>query len=120
MDDVTYGIETGAAAAIPYTSATWETLELRRTIVRARDAVAGVALSPTALETVNRSLDAAGDEAAVERPDRYEVGERLAAAAQTLKDAGSLEGTGTTIDEALQRAVVLLGPAGLATLGTVL
>ena len=38
MDEVTFGIETRAAAAI--THPTWETLELRRTIARTREEVA--------------------------------------------------------------------------------
>ena len=103
-----------------HATATWETLELRRTIARTREEVAGLALAPEALDTVNQSLDAASHEAAAGRPDRYKVGEHLTAAAHTLKEAGALVGAGTAVVQALRRAVVLLGPAGLATIATVL
>jgi hypothetical protein len=119
MDEVTFEIETQAAAAIDAT-ASWETLELRRTIARTRDEVAGLGLRPPQLETVNRSLDAASQEAAVEKPDRYTVAEHLALAAKTLKEAGALVGAGTGVVRALRRATELLGPAGLATIATVL
>jgi len=117
MDEVTLGIKTRAAAAI--TTPTWETLELRRTIARTREEVAALPLAPPEFERVNRWLDAASQEAAAEKPDRYEVGERLAAAAHTLKEAGALAG-GTGVVQALRRAVVLLGPAGLATIAPAL
>ncbi len=42
-----------------HASATWETLELRRTIAQTREEVAGLRLSPPVLETVSHSLDAA-------------------------------------------------------------
>jgi hypothetical protein len=118
MDEVTHEVGTRATAAT--TNPTWETLELRRTIVRTREEVAALPLAPPDFETVNQWLDAASQEAAAEKPDRYEVGERLAAAAHTLKEAGALAGAGTGIVQALRRAVVLLGPAGLATLATAL
>ena len=57
MDEVTFDVEMQAAPAIR--EATWETVELRRTIARAREEVDKLALSPPALETVNGSLDAA-------------------------------------------------------------
>ncbi len=103
-----------------HATATWETLELRRTIARTREEVAGLALAPEALETVNQSLDAASEEAAAVKPDRYKVGEHLGAAARTLKEAGALVGAGTSVVQALCRAAQLLGPAGLATIATVL
>ncbi len=116
-DRVTFEIETRAAAAI--TSPTWDTLELRRTISRTREEVAALPLSPPESERVNRWLNAASHEAAVGKPDRYEVGEHLAAAAHSLKEAGAL-GAGTGVVLALRRAVELLGPAGLATLAPAL
>ena len=103
-----------------HATANWETLELRRTIERTRDEVAGLALAPEALDTVNQSLDAASKEAAADRPDRYKVGEHIGAAARTLKEAGALVDAGTGVLQALRRAVVLLGPAGLATIATAL
>ena len=118
MEKVTLEIETRAAAAI--TDPTWETLELRRTISRTRTAVAGVRLSPSALELVNQALDAASLEAAAEKPDRYEVGEHLGEAARTLKEVGALGGAGTAAGQALRRAAELLGPAGLATIAPAL
>ena len=118
MEEVTFGIETRATAAI--TNPTWETVELRRTITRTRAEVAALPLAPQEFESVNRWLNAASREAAAEKPDRYEVGEHLAAAAHTLKEAGALVGAGTGVVQALRRAVVLLGPAGLATLATAL
>ena len=85
MDEVTYEIGTRATAAI--TNPTWETLELRRTISRTRAEVAALPLAPPEFERVDRSLKAATEEAAAEKPDRYEVGEHLAAAAHALKEA---------------------------------
>ena len=116
-DRVTFEIETRATAA--FTNPTWETLELRRTISRIREEVAALPLVPSESERVNRWLNAASQEAGVGKPDRYEVGEHLAAAAHTLKEAGAL-GAGTGVVQALRRAVELLGPAGLATLATAL
>ena len=116
-DRVTFEIETRAAAA--FTNPTWETLELRRTISRTREEVGALSLAPPEWERVNRWLNAASQEAGVGKPDRYEVGEHLAAAAHTLKEAGAL-GAGTGVVQALRRAVELLGPAGLATLATAL
>ena len=95
---------------------TWETVELRRTIARTRQAVAGLDLSPTDSATVNRSLEAASGEAAADRPDRYTVGEHLEDAAHALKDVGALD----PVSQALRRATELLGPAGLATIATAL
>ena len=118
MEEVTYGIETRAAAA--FANPTWETVELRRTIARARAEVAALLLSPRVFETVNQSLEAATQEAAAERPDRYEVGEHLGAAAHTLKDAGALVGADKGVVQSLCRAVELLGPAGLATIAPAL
>ena len=103
-----------------HATATWETIELRRTIARTREEVAGLALAPEALDTVNQSLDAATQEAAGDKPDRYKVGEHLAAAAQTLKETGALVGAGTAVVQGLRRAAQLLGPAGLATIVTAL
>jgi hypothetical protein len=113
MHEVTFQTESRATTASA--NPTWETLELRRTISRTRKAVAALELSLPALETVNRSLDAASSEAAAERPDRYEVGEHLGVAARTLKEAGALA-AGTGLLQALRRATELLGPAGLATI----
>jgi hypothetical protein len=116
MDEVTFGKETRATAAI----ATWETLELRRTIARTREEVAALNLSPAALATVNEALEAASQGAAVEKPDRYTVGEHLGEAARALKEAGAPVGAGTGVRQALCRATELLGPAGLATIAAVL
>ena len=115
MDEVTFEVECGTHA-----SATWETVELRRTIARAREEIAGLGLSPSELETVNESLDAAAREAAETKPDRYRVAEHLGAAASALKEAGALVGEGTAVLQVLRRATELLGPAGLAVIGTVL
>jgi hypothetical protein len=132
MDEVTFLIETQAAAALTniggdatieggiHAEATWETIELRRTITRAREEVARLALSPAELETVNSSLDAAAREAAATKPDRYEVGEHLGAAARVLKEGGALAGAGAALFQTLRRATELLGPAGLATVGAIL
>jgi hypothetical protein len=103
-----------------HASAKWETLELRRTIVRAQEEVADLGLSPSARETVNHSLDEAAREAAKPKPDRYRVAEHLGAAARTLKEAGALVGAGTAVLQALRRAAELLGPAGLAAIGAIL
>jgi hypothetical protein len=103
-----------------HAEATWETIELRRTITRAREEVARLALSPTELETVNSSFDAAAREAAATKPDRYEVGEHLGAAARVLKEGGALAGAGAALFQTLRRATELLGPAGLATVGAIL
>ena len=103
-----------------YADASWETLELRRTIELTREEVAGLGLPAQQLEAVNRSLDAATKEAAVEKPDRYTVAEHLAAAAHALKETGALVTAGTGVVKALRRATELLGPAGLATIATVL
>jgi hypothetical protein len=106
IEKVTFDIETR-----------WETLELRRTIAWAQAEVANLRLTPPALEAVNQSLDAAAREAAEARPDRYRVAEHLGAAARTLEESGAL-GAGTTVRSALRRATQLLGPAGLAAIGS--
>ena len=111
MDGVTFDVET---------QATWETVELRREIARAREEVAGLGLSDPELRAVNVSLAAAAREAAVTRPDRYEVGEHLGAATRVLKEAGALVGAGAALFQSLLRATELLGPAGLATVGAAL
>jgi hypothetical protein len=98
-------------------TATWEVLELRRTIVRAQEAVDSLALAPKALDQVNESLAAAAREAAQARPNRYCVAEHLGAATSTLREAGALVGAGTTVLEALRRAAGLLGPIGVAVIG---
>ena len=118
MDEVTFGIETRAAATVG--NPTWETLELRRTIARTREEVAGLGLAPPEFETVNKSLEAASAGAAIEKPDRYTVGEHLGEAARALKQAGAPVGAGTGVRRALCRATELLGPAGLATIAPVL
>ena len=118
MDEVTYEIGTRATAAT--TDPTWETLELRRTISRTRAEVAALPLAPPEFERVDRSLKAATQKAAAEKPDRYEVGEHLGEAARTLKDVGALSGVGTAAGQALRRAAELLGPAGLATIAPAL
>jgi hypothetical protein len=116
MDEVTYEIGTRATAAT--TDPTWETLELRRTISRTRAEVAALPLAPPEFERVDRSLKAATQKAAAEKPDRYEVGEHLGEAARTLKEVGAL--AGTAAGQALRRAAELLGPAGLATIAPAL
>src|SRR5262245_29342074 len=86
MDRVTLGNnKTTATAAV--TTPTWETLELRRTIARTQKAVDSLDLASPDRERVNQWLDAASQQADVERPDRYEVGEHLAAVAAALKEA---------------------------------
>jgi hypothetical protein len=114
MDEVTY--ESKSAATPAFSDATWETVELRRTIARTQEAVARLDLRPSEYEAVNQSLDAASGEAAVQRPDRYTVGEHLEAAAHVLEQAGALD----SVADALRRATELLGPAGLATVATAL
>jgi beta-phosphoglucomutase-like phosphatase (HAD superfamily) len=103
-----------------HATANWETLELRRTIARTRDEIAGLDLPTEARETVNQSLDAASQEASATKPDRYKVGEHLGAATRTLKEAGALIGAGTAVVQSLSRAAQLLGPAGLATIAAAL
>ncbi len=126
MDGVTFDAETRAAAASTtseagaYAEATWETIELRRTIARAQEEVARLNLSLPEPATVDSLLEAAAGEAAATRPDRYEVGERLEEAARALKEAGALAGAGAALFGELRRATELLGPAGLATVATAL
>ena len=111
MDEITFDIETDAAAA------SWETLELRRAIARARDGLGELALPQPVLEDVNRSLEAAADEAARPKPDRHDVAEHLAAATTTLREAGVLVDAGADVVGGLRRAVSLLGPIGRALVG---
>ena len=128
MDEVTFDIETHAAAAITNVGgdavdrggvhyASWETLELRRAIARAREGLGELALPQPVLEDVSRSLEAAAHEAAQPKPDRYGVAEHLAAATITLREADALVDAGTDVVVSLRRAVALLGPIGLALVG---
>ena len=98
-------------------TASWETLELRRAIARAQAGVGELALPPPLLENVNRSLEAAANEAALPKPDRHDVAEHLAAATTTLKEADALVDSGSNVLGGLRRAVALLGPIGLALVG---
>jgi hypothetical protein len=115
MEEATFDIETRAAAQAPTVS--WETLELRRAIARARDGLGELGLPQAVHEDVNRSLEAAANEAAHPKPDRYDVAEHLAAATTTLREAGALVDAGTDVVGGLRRAVSLLGPIGLALVG---
>ena len=98
-------------------SASWETLELRRAIERARDGLGELGLPQAVQEGVSRSLEAAANEAAQPRPDRHGVAEHLAAAATTLREADALVDAGGEVVGALRRAVSLLGPIGVALVG---
>lgn len=102
-----------------HASASWEVLELRRTIARTQDAVAELDLPPEMLETVNRALDMAAREAANPKPDKHDVAQHLGTAARTLKEAGALVDAGASVAQLLRRAVSLLGPIGLAVVGAV-
>jgi hypothetical protein len=115
MEEATFDIETRAATQAPTVS--WETLELRRAIARARDGLGELGLPQAVHEDVNRSLEAAANAAAHPKPDRYDVAEHLAAATTTLREAGALD-AGTDFVGGLRRAVSLLGPIGLALVGT--
>jgi hypothetical protein len=115
MDEVTFEIETQAAAA----NATWEIVELRRVIARVQERVAALELPPPTLDAVSQSLDAAAREAAGPKPDKYDVAEHLGHAARTLNEAGALVGAGTAVLESLRRAAGLLGPVGAALIGAV-
>ena len=125
MDEVTFEVETQAAAAIRniggdggiQATASWETLELRRAIARAQDGLGELGLPEPVLEDVNRSLEAAANEAAQTKPDRHTVAEHLAAATTRLKEAGALADAGADVVSDLRRAVALLGPIGLALVG---
>jgi hypothetical protein len=97
-------------------TASWEVLELRRTIARAQEGIAGLELPPDMLDLVNASLRAAAEEAGRPTPRRFCVAAHLGAAAATLQEAGAL-GAGTTVHEALRRAADLLGPIGVAVIG---
>ena len=98
-------------------TATWDTLELRRAIARARDGLGELALPQAVHEDVNRSLEAAANEAAQPKPDRHDVAEHLAAATATLKEADALVDAGSEVVGGLRRAVAMLGPIGLALVG---
>jgi hypothetical protein len=100
-----------------HATASWETLELRRAIARAREGVGDLPLPQPVFEDVNRSLEAAASEAARTKPDRHDVAEHLAAATTTLKEAGALVDAGTDVVDSLRRAVSLLGPIGIALVG---
>jgi hypothetical protein len=129
MEEVTFDIEAQAAAAITnigedvvvhggiQATASWETLELRRAIARAREGLGELALPQPVFEDVNRSLVAAATEAARLKPDRHDVAQHLAVATTTLREAGALVDAGSTVVESLRRAVALLGPIGLALVG---
>ena len=130
VDEVTFDIETQAAAAITnnggdavihgdiQATASWETLELRRAIARAKDGLGELGLPVAVHEDVNRSLEAAANQAAQPRPDRHDVAEQLAAATNTLREADALVDAGGDVVGALRRAVFLLGPIGIALVGT--
>jgi hypothetical protein len=98
-------------------TASWETLELRRAIARAREGLGELDLPQPVLEDVNRSLEAASNEAARPKPDRHDVAEHLAAATTTLREAGALVDAGSNVVHSLRRAVALLGPIGFALVG---
>jgi len=124
MDEVTFDIETDAAAEITnighgsvQASASWETLELRRAIARARHGLGELALPQPVLDDVSHSLEAAANEAAQTKPDRHTVAEHLAEATTRLKEAGALADAGGDVVGSLRRAVALLGPIGIALVG---
>lgn len=98
-------------------TASWETLELRRAIARARDGLGELGLPQPVFEGVNRSLEAAANEAAQPKPDRCGVAEHLAAATTALREADALVDAGSNVVGSLRRAVALLGPIGLAVVG---
>lgn len=100
-----------------HATASWETLELRRAIARAREGLGELALPQPILEDVSRALEAAANEAARPKPDRHDVAQHLAVATTTLKEAGALVDAGTTVVDSLRRAVALLGPIGIALVG---
>ena len=116
MDEVTFDIETQAAAQ-KVATASWETLELRRAIARAQEGLDELALPKPVLEDVNRSLEAAANEAAQPKPDRHGVAEHLASATTTLREAGALVDARSDVVGSLRRAVALLGPIGVAVVG---
>src|SRR5262245_12506263 len=99
-------------------TATWETLELRRAIARAQDGLGELALPQAIHEDVSRSLEAAANEAAQPKPVRHDVAEHLAAATETLREADALVDAGSNVVGGLRRAVAMLGPIGLALVGT--
>ena len=102
-----------------HASATWEVVELRRTIDRVQEGVAALELTPSTREAVNQALEAAAQEAAQPKPDKHDVAEHLGNATRTLNDAGALVGAGTSVVEALSRAAALLGPVGAALISVV-
>ena len=122
MEEVTFDIEIGGNAGIEegvHASASWEIVELRRTIELAREAVAALALPASTREVVERALDAAAREASLPKPDKHDVAEQLGKVTRTLDEAGALVGAGKPVFAALRRAAVLLGPVGAAFIGTV-
>ena len=100
-----------------HASASWEVVELRRTIELAREAVAALALPAPTREAVEQALDAAAREASLPKPDKHDVAEELGKVTRTLEEAGALVGAGTPVVAALRRAAVLLGPVGAALIG---
>ena len=100
-------------------SASWEIVELRRTIELAREAVAGLGLPAPTREAVEQALDAAAREASLPKPDKHDVAEQLGTVTRTLAEAGALVGAGKPVVAALRRAAMLLGPVGAALIGTV-
>lgn len=98
-------------------TASWETLELRRAIAQAQAGLGELALPQPVHEDVNRSLEAAANEAEQPEPDRREVAGHLGTAAKTLTDAGALVDSGNKVAGSLRHAVTLLGPIGLALVG---
>ena len=102
-----------------HASASWEVVELRRTIARAMDEVAELGLSPDVLQPVNQALDLAAEEAAKPKPDKHDVAQHLGTATRTLQEAGALVDAGPKVTQTLRRAVSLLGPVGLAVVGAI-
>jgi hypothetical protein len=102
-----------------HASASWEIVELRRTIELVREAVAGLGLPASTREAVEQALDAAAREASLPKPDKHDVAEQLGKVTRTLEEAGALVGGGILVVAALRRAAVLLGPVGEALIGTV-
>ena len=129
MEEVTFDVETQTAAGITnidgdtfihggiQATASWETLELRRAIARAQEGLGELALPEPVRADVHRSLEAAANEAAQAKPDRYDVAEHLAAATTRLKEAGALADADSDVVGGLRRAVALLGPIGIALVG---
>jgi hypothetical protein len=102
-----------------HATAAWEVIELRRVIEQVREEVEALELPPPTAEAVNRSLEAAAQEAAQTKPDKHDVAEHLGNATRTLKEADALVGAGTSVLESLRRAAGLLGPVGAALISVV-